>query len=209
MLSFSQNTTRRRRHNEHSGFRILLRRDGCGSGAGRTAAAVRRDSLPGGHARPVRRRGAGDRLPQARAGHRRPIRQGAGRRGPDEARHRRRGGNVCPGAYRRGAGGGVLRQIRCLRAGGAADPRTPCAGPHRCQLSGVSGAGTALRGTGHLRRQHPDRGRAGLHGYDGAGRHPRRRGGGVLRQGGPCAGTALPRRQAHGRAGAAVRRRQI
>ena len=52
------------------------------------------------------------------------------------------------------------------------DPGAPHPGPHRRQLPGLSGTGAALPGPGHLRRQHNDRGRPGLHGYGDPGRHP-------------------------------------
>ena len=109
-----------------------------------------------------------------------------------------------PRPHRRRAGGGQLRQVRGLCAGRAADPGPPRPRPHRRQLSGLPGAGAALSGAGHLRRQHPHRGCPGLYGHGDLGSHTGRRCRRVLRQGGPCAGPALPRRQAHGRSGPAV-----
>ena len=87
---------------------------------------------------------------------------------------------------------------------GFPDPGAPRPGPYRRQLPGVSELEPPFLALAMSGGNTPDRGREGLHGYGGPGCHPGRRGGGVLRQGRPGAGPAVPRRKAHGPAGRPV-----
>ena len=176
--------------------RDVLRRDRYRAGPRpRPARGFRR--LERGGARAVRRRGARGGQPGAPGGDGPDLRPGHRDRGSPAGRDRRRGRHRGAGAGRGPARRGGRGQGVCLRAGQAAVRGQPPGRSHRRRPAGARHAAVARGGPAGVRRAFLAAARAGR----GPGGHParshhRRRGRRGVRQGGPGARHAIPRRPA-------------
>ena len=179
------------------GHRDLLRRDRRRHRPG-PHPARRRRRLLGGGARALRRRRPRGRLAGPPRGDGPDDPAGLRDRRHRAGRRRRGRGHGRPGPRRRAPGRGGGRQGAGPGAGEAAVRREPPGRPRRRRPARARPAARPVPGDAGLRRPllaAAGRGRHRL-GHP-AGRDHRRRGGRGLRQGGPAARPALPRRPAH------------